>query len=125
MNRKNGMLVIIFFAVVGITLVSGCAASYRCEPHTWFHGGYTDAHIKGNLYYVTFEGNTRTTDTDAIKCFHQRAKELCEQNGYKDYAIKDKKDASTQMLVGQYGYGHVSASTMNFPGFSGYVECIK
>jgi hypothetical protein len=109
--------------VIGFAFASGCAGTpYQPKGFT---GGYTDTHLKNNLYYVEFSGNAYLDRTTAIKYLHRRAKELCEINGYNDYELMDEKDSSTIMLVGSYGSGSITASTMDKPVVSGYVKCIK
>jgi hypothetical protein len=90
-----------------------------------FTGGYKDAHIKDNLYFVEVATNAYTSQSTAAQYFHRRAKEVCQENGYRDYKIKGERDTSTQFATGSYGSGTVTASSMNKPGFSGYVECVK
>ena len=121
MDRKYVVLGILI-VVLGFALTSGCATPYQPRG---FAGGYTDAHLKDNLYHVTFEGNAFIDQSTAVRYLHRRAKELCLENGYKDYTVKDPRDASTQMMMGSYGSGSISASTMNKPLVSGYVECLK
>lgn len=115
------------FGFMGILLVSIFVSGCSSTPYQpmGFTGGYKDTHIKGNLYFVEISTNGYTDQTTAVQYFHRRAKEVCVENGYKDYKISGERDTSTQMAVGSYGGGSVSASTINKPGVSGYVECLK
>jgi len=88
-------------------------------------GGYSDAHIKDNLYYVEFSGNAYINRGTVFQYFHRRAKEVCLENGYSDYKIKGAADVSTEYVVGSYGSGAITASSMNKPSFAGEVICIK
>ena len=90
-----------------------------------FTGGYKDAHIKDNIYFVEIATNAYTSQTTAAQYFHRRAREVCLENGYKDYRIQGERDTSTAFATGSYGGGSVTASSMNKPGVSGYVVCIK
>jgi hypothetical protein len=104
-------------------LLVGCGAT-QYQPMGWT-GGYTDAHIKDNIYFVEISTNAYTSQTTAAQYFHRRAKEVCLENGYKDYKIKSERDTSTSYATGSYGGGVVTASSVNKPGVSGYVECLK
>jgi len=109
-------------ACVWLTACSSCMTPYG--PMGW-KGGYEDTHIKDNTYYVNVQVNAYTSPIKAAEYFHRRAKELCEANGYGDYRISGERNTSTQMAVGSYGGGSMSASTMNKPGMAGYVDCLK
>ncbi|MCW8824918.1 MAG: hypothetical protein OQK78_00695 [Gammaproteobacteria bacterium] len=108
---------------VGMTFLVGCSAT-PYQP-MGFTGGYKDAHIRDNLYFVEVSTNAYTSQSTAAQYMHRRAKEVCIENGYKDYKIQGERDTSTQFATGSYGSGSVTASSMNKPGFSGYVRCIK
>ena len=88
-------------------------------------GGYSDTHIKDNLYYVEFSGNAYINRGTAYQYFHRREKEVFLEIGYSDYKFKDAKDVSTEYVVGSYGSGTINASSMNKPSFAGEVSCIK
>ncbi len=107
---------------VSILLLTGCTTPYQPMGMT---GGYSDGHIRDNIYFVEVSTNAYTSQITAAQYFHRRAKELCLENGYKDYRISKERDTSTQYATGSYGGGVATASSMNKPGFSGYVECLK
>jgi len=109
--------------VLAFFLLAGCGAT-KYQP-MGFKGGYRDAHIRDNIYFVEVSTNAYTSQTTAAQYFHRRANEVCIENGYKDYKIQGERDTSTRYATGSYGGGVVTASSMNKPGFSGYVECIK
>ena len=115
-NRK--VIVMLFFL-----FLAGCSAT-PYQP-MGFTGGYRDTHIRDNVYFVEVSTNAYTSQITAVQYFHRRAKEVCLENGYKDYQIKGERDTSTAYATGSYGGGSVTASTLNKPGFSGYVECAK
>jgi hypothetical protein len=108
--------------VLAFLLLAGCATKYQPMG---FSGGYKDGHIKDNIYFVEVVTNSFTSQTVAAQYFHRRAKEVCLENGYKDYKIQGERDTSTILATGGYGGGVISASTSNKPGFSGYVECLE
>ncbi|MGD0405690.1 MAG: hypothetical protein ABSB10_03470 [Candidatus Bathyarchaeia archaeon] len=118
------MKIAILIVIVGLTLalVSGCATPYQPKG---FRGGYTDTHIKDNIYFVEFSGNAYIDTTTAVKYMHRRAKELCQEKGFSDYRFMGERDTSTYMMVGSYGGGFAQASTLNKPGTAAYIECIK
>lgn len=106
-----------------LLVLAGCSAT-PYQP-MGFTGGYKDAHIRDNIYFVEVSTNAYTSQTTAAQYFHRRARELCLENGYKDYRIQGERDTSTAFATGSYGGGTATASTMNKPGFSGYVACLK
>jgi hypothetical protein len=95
--------------VLAFFLLAGCATKYQPMGFT---GGYKDVHIRDNIYFVEVSTNSFTSQTTATQYFHRRAKEVCLENGYKDYKIQGGQVVSTQ---------HATSK----PGFCGYVECIK
>jgi len=102
-----------------LLIVAGCSGTpYQPMGIT---GGYKDAHIKDNIYFVEVTTNAWTSETTAAQYFHRRAKEVCLENGYGDYRIQGERDTSTEYAMASHGSG----GTMNKPGFAGYVECIK
>ena len=108
---------------VVLSLLAACAATpYQPMSGALSRGGYKDAHIRDNLYYVEIVTNAWTDEPTAAQYFHRRAKELCSENGYSDYSIRDERDTSVQQAIASRGGG---GGTMNKPGFAGYVECIK
>jgi len=105
-------------------MTASCATSYgRSSPLLPY--GYSDTHIKDNLYYVEFKANMNSGSALAAQYFHRRAKEVCLENGYKDYRVKDERDTSGAYAVGSVGAGTISAGAHRTPGFAGYVECMK
>lgn len=107
-----------------------CGSAHRLSNPTpyqpdAFTGGYKDAHIRDNIYFVEFNGNGYTPQTTVIQYFHRRAKEVCQQNGYRTYKIRGERDISTQVAIGSAGVGSVNVSTINKPAIAGYVECYK
>ena len=116
MMRTNIARVFVVFAAAAA--VSGCATEYG--PATW-KGGYKDAHIRDNVYYVEFDANAWVDSVTAIRYFERRAKEVCEENGYNDYKVSQQRDATEYQAVANAGGGTI----LQKPAFSGYVECLK
>lgn len=106
-------------------LLAACATPYQRNPGGLSTGGYEDTHIRDNVYYVNVTTNGFTSPVTAAEYFHRRAKELCAENGYKDYTTKDERDTSTASVMVSGSYGSASGGTMLHPGFAGYVICIK
>lgn len=115
----------IFSAVVGICIwfIASCGAT-AYQPKG-FTGGYTDTHIKDNIYFVEISCNAFTSQTTAVQYLHRRAMEVCKENGYCDYRIQGERDATGIGFIGSYGSGHVSGGTMEYPGRNAYIECIR
>lgn len=109
-------------AFLFLFLLTSCATPYQSKG---FSGGYEDTHIKDNIYFVEFTSNAYTSFSVTAKYFHRRAKEVCEENGYKDYRITSEKDISGMWGTASYGGGTGSISTQAKPGSAGYVECLK
>ena len=102
-----------------LLLLNGCGST-EYQPHG-FKGGYRDAHIKDNLYFVEFTANAYTDKMTTDKFFKRRAKEVCLENGYKDFKIQGEKDITSQ-------HGVVAGGMVAFvpkPGSAGYVECLN
>jgi len=106
-------------------LLAGCQTPYQKNTGGLSTGGYEDVHIRSNTYYVTVTTNAWTSTATAAQYFHRRAKEVCEENGYRDYRIREERDTSTESVAVSGGYGGASGSTMLHPGFAGYVDCLR
>ncbi len=108
----------VFMLIIVALLTASCAP-------TTYERSYQDGHIKGNIYYVEVRTNGYTSQVTAAQYFHRRAQEICSENGYQDYRVKDERDTSTSGVFVSHGAYSSSGGTMNKPGFAGYVECIK
>ena len=109
MNKNHIKRVLLLSLIVSLSgIMSGCGFMQRdpaptpYQPYqtTNWHsipdsdgnilGGYTEQHIKGNRYSVTFKGNGVTDRPTVTRYVHQRAEELCKQNGYKSYITMNR-----------------------------------
>ena len=102
---KTQLLVMIATAVA----LAGCSAS-KYQPIT-SRGGYKDVHIRDNVYYVAFYGNSFIDTGTVVQYFHRRSKELCTEKGFRDYRVLTEKDSSTWYATATYG----AASSMEKP----------
>jgi len=111
--------------LMSVLLLAGCETPYQRKEGNWSMGGYEDAHIRDNVYYVNITTNGWTSPVKAAEYFHRRAKELCAEHGYRDYRTRDERDTSTHTVVVSGSSTGASGGTMLHPGFAGYVICIK
>jgi hypothetical protein len=106
------------FILAIVLLYTGCATPYQ---KLGLSGGYEDAHIKDNIYFVHVAVNIFTGPIIGAKYLHWRAKEVCEENGYQDYRITQAPPGSTQPPQSDTAF----ASSSGAHDFSVYVECLK
>jgi hypothetical protein len=102
------------------TATLGACMSTPYQPEG-FRGGYKDMHIRDNIYYVQFSGNAWIDTMTAVQYFHRRAKEVCLENGYKDYRVSQERDITGHMAV----VNSTNATILQKPGSAGYVECLS
>ncbi len=110
----------VFMLIIFALLTTGCV-----HGPTPYEKSYKDGYIKGNIYYVEVRTNASTSQVTAAQYFHRRAREICSENGYQDYRVKDERDTSTSGVFVSHGDYASTGGTMNRPGFAGYVECIR
>ena len=115
----NGKKVSLLTVLAVSAALSACAGT-PYQPANWT-GGYKDAHIRDNIYYVEFSGNALLDTVTAAQYFHRRAREVCEENGYSDYRISQEKDITAFQGVASSS----GATVLQKPGFAGYVECLS
>ena len=116
MNGKK----ITLLAVLTVNAALCACAGTPYQPANWT-GGYKDAHIRDNLYYVEFSGNALLDTVTAAQYFHRRAREVCQENGYSDYRISQEKDITGLQAIGSSS----GATVLQKPGLAGYVECLS
>jgi hypothetical protein len=88
----NRMVLAAISLLAATVLLTGCTAIKKDEatpyqPNTGLQGGYMDTQVEGNVYWVQFTGNLNTKPATVRAYFYRRAKELCIQNGYRDYEL--------------------------------------
>ena len=91
--------------VATVAFLGGCATPYQKRTF-WTGAGYTDEKIADGVYRVTSLVTPPSTSEDAVKYWHQRAKELCGSDGY--------EPNTRQSLRGPY---------KTIPFVEGFVRC--
>jgi hypothetical protein len=91
-SMRNRMVSAAVLLLAGAVLLTACTAIRKDEatpyqPNTGLQGGYMDTHVEGDVYWVQFTGNLNTKTSTVRAYFYRRAKELCIQNGYRDYEL--------------------------------------
>jgi hypothetical protein len=107
----------VLLMAVACSLLAACATPYQPAG---FRGGFKEEQIRDNLWYLTFGGNAWIDYGTAVKYFHRRAKELCTEQGFRDYTVRESRDGTEHTAVVNPG----SAMIMQKPVHSGYVECV-
>ena len=115
------------FILAIILLLTACMGPTPYQKRgTDIRGGYEDAHLKDNLYVIYVSCNAFTSPVTASQYFYRRAKELCEENGYSNFQVKELTGDVTKDITLMSGGGLSGATvTHNKPNVSGYVECLK
>ncbi len=80
------------FLVAALLGLSACTTKYQPMGFT---GGYTDEHIRGDIYMVEFAGNDALSWPLATKYAHRRAGEVCAENGFTDYEVLKEVQAGS------------------------------
>lgn len=90
MKKRNLLLKLFCCACIGLSLCLslGCATTYGPMSIT---GGYEDAHIRDNLYFVEVGSIGYSYLSTAVTHLHRRAQEICVANGYTTYKLKDER----------------------------------
>jgi hypothetical protein len=109
----------LLMTAVSIAVLTGCVTT-PYQP-AGFTGGYTDTHIRDNVYYVHFGGNAWIDTGTVVQYFHRRSKELCAEKGFADYRVLTEKDSSQYTATGGYGY----ATTVEKSAYGGQIECVN
>lgn len=108
-------------ALMIVASITGCATPY--EPYGRL-GGYGDAHIKDNIYYISVIVNLFTSQTTASEYFHRRAKDLCLEEGYEGYRVYPVGDPSIPGLHGFAPAGYLNPPLPGETVIVGYVACL-
>jgi hypothetical protein len=91
-TMHNRIVLAAILLLAGAALLTSCAATEKAEstpyqPNTGLQGGYSDAHVEGAVYWVQYTGNLNSDAATVQAYFYRRAKELCVQNGYRDFEL--------------------------------------
>lgn len=68
--------------------LSACATGYHADN---FNGGYSEAHLRDNVYQVAFDGSRFTSLQRARDFARLRAAELTLEKGYRYFGLLDSK----------------------------------
>ena len=104
-----------------VTLLVGCATPY--QKKTILDGlGYSDEKLEDGVYRVTYVVSPFTPPEDALKYWHQRARELCGSDGYEGHAQermrgRQMKSAYVQGIV-RCGGSAAAIATIRDTGWS-------
>jgi hypothetical protein len=69
--------------------LASCSTSYQAAG---FGGGYSEIITSSDSYFVTFRGNSYTTDETVMKYALMRASELALENGYRYFTVLSSTD---------------------------------
>jgi hypothetical protein len=112
------------FVILIVALLTGCGPT-PYQPATdvarfvkW--GGYKDAHLQNNIYYVEVDLNGYSKQIMAVQYLYRRAKEVCVENGYQDYRVYNEKD----LTAIRPNWGGLYVEYFIYPACSCYVECL-
>jgi hypothetical protein len=105
------------FCIALTGLLLACATSYQPEG---FSGGYSEEHLKGNEWAVSFQGNAFTSDAQAMKYAYQRAGEICAEHGYSDFETVGGTDEGKYGGTVQVGGGF---QTQKWPKITIFIRC--
>lgn len=100
---------VIATALIGATLLAGCATATPYQPRT--NGfGYADQKLESNRYRVSFSGNSSTPRETVENYLLYRAAELTLQSGHDYFVVVDSStEIDTryrQTFSGYTGFGH-------------------
>jgi len=102
--------------------LAGCATGYH---RAGFTGGYKDSKITSDTFQVSFQGNAWISAQKARNYLLYRCAEVTLENGFDYFRILDDKDVSSVQVMGSYGSGVISASTLDKPGYNVMIKCGK
>lgn len=78
-------IVIVSAAITHVT--AACVTPYGREG---YFGGYTDRPLGNGQFLITYSGNGYTSAREVRSRAHQRATEVCRENGFTAYDVLDK-----------------------------------
>ena len=122
------VILLCFALPFSLSQVSGCSSAAWGEDlygprHQGFIGsaaGYEDQQIRDNMFFVAYHG---ASAPNAAAGFHRRAAELCQENGYRDYALSDGPGSVSGGGSAVEARGTFGSVVSSMPIQSGYIEC--
>lgn len=122
----------IFFTVVLLVLLSGCATAYQPKS---FSGGYSETRLGENIFQVSFRGNGYTSRERAADFNLLRSAEVTLENGFRYFVIVDSQKHSdvgayttpstsytTGSAYGSGNYAYGSATTTTYGGQTYFIS---
>lgn len=113
-------------AIAALLILSACAApdlTYRKVGESWASSvGYSDFDLGQNRYKVTYSGGVGNDPATVMRFAYQRAKELCNEKGFNDYAASNTESANKTSTVIRSFNGTVDTPHDTFM-YSMDVEC--
>jgi hypothetical protein len=127
-----------FILALVVLMNAGCGAPtpyQRADDHSGL--GYSDYHVKGNIYHVYVSGVPVKDKGVYLDYWHRRSKELCQGMGFQEYRIiKYKQDDGDPTPLEKPADTYDSQDPRHRPpktvqdysrsaSVSGEVECLK
>lgn len=114
------------FAVLALLALSACMApdlTYRKAGETWASSvGYSDFELGSNKYKVSYSGGVGNDPSTVMRFAYQRAKELCAEKGFNDYAASNTESGNKISSIVRSFNGTVDTPHDTFM-YSMDVEC--
>jgi hypothetical protein len=132
----TGLQVLIFALLLLMNAGCGGLTPYeKADDHSGL--GYSDYHVKGNIYHVYFSGVPLKKIGVYRDYWYRRAKELCEGLGFQEYRVIEVKEdegdptpiekaaASYERNDPRYRAAELVKDYSRSASVSGEVECVK
>lgn len=124
---KNFKFIVLFFYVL---LFSACSSTSYIKAKSPTGEGYYDFTLQQDMYEISFNGNSNTSQITAQDFALLRAAETCLENGYKTFDLVSTKDnTKTEMDSYTNYYGRYYSSTQivssTYPKIVLIIKCSK
>jgi hypothetical protein len=81
-----------FLLAIVLVMIAACSAPTPYQRADHRSGlGYSDYHVKGNIYHVYVSGVPISDKGVYLGYWHRRSKELCEGMGFQEYRVIEYK----------------------------------
>lgn len=98
-------------AGVGAFLLPGCATPYQ---RSGFAGGFEETHLAPDVFRVSFNGNGFTTPQRCQEFALLRAAEVCQQKGFRYFAVLQDTEDANEAVGYTPGYSYTTASVTGY-----------